>query len=467
MTASLSREAPEIHPGEKVMKSRLAFSPAKFCFPLVAILLAVVTCVPAFATNPPKVLMGFFEEWSIYYANYDLSDLYNNGSAAKLSHLIYAFGNVQKPSSPSGLCYVADAWADYQTPYLRPVNGIPDTGNLHGNFSELKKLKSLYPNLKVLISLGGYNEANRQAFVTASGTASGRQALVASCINMFVNGNVGNDVNGNPVVAANVFDGFNIDWEFPTSADKQNYTLLLTEFRNQLNTLGQQTGKHYIMSFDGPAGSDNYSNIDLYAASCQVDFITIDGYNYAGSWEALTNHGSPMWDYQTNPWYGQGLYIDYTESAYIAAGVPESKYIMGLPLFAAGWGGVPNINHGKYQNSTAPSPVPNANGVGLCSKWDGSVPGCDPLLTPGLATYNTAENLLSHGFTRYYDSNRDAVYLYNASSQIWYTFDDSSTVSVKTGYINELGLGGAFVWALKGDDANGTMVKTLATGLGR
>jgi hypothetical protein len=29
------------------------------------------------------------------------------------------------------------------------------------------------------------------------------------------------------------------------------------------------------------------------------------------------------------------------------------------------------------------------------------------------------------------------------------------------------GLGGAYVWALKDDDANGTMVKTMAAGLGR
>jgi chitinase len=29
------------------------------------------------------------------------------------------------------------------------------------------------------------------------------------------------------------------------------------------------------------------------------------------------------------------------------------------------------------------------------------------------------------------------------------------------------GLGGAYVWALKDDDANGSLVKTMALGLGR
>jgi len=59
---------------------------------------------------------------------------------------------------------------------------------------------------------------------------------------------------------------------------------LLKEFRSQLDALGETTGKRYILSFDGPAGAQNYVNIDLKQAAEQVDFITIDGYNYAGSW---------------------------------------------------------------------------------------------------------------------------------------------------------------------------------------
>ena len=34
-------------------------------------------------------------------------------------------------------------------------------------------------------------------------------------------------------------------------------------------------------------------------------------------------------------------------------------------------------------------------------------------------------------------------------------------------YIDLRGLGGADVWALKDDDANGTMLKTMANGLGQ
>jgi chitinase len=442
---------------------------------LVVCLLALTTCgVPAFTQDHPghgKILAGFFEEWSIYYAGYGLANLESNGSAAKLSHLVYAFANVAPdPLNPStNVCTIADAWADFETPYLTPVGGIPDTWPLYGNFAEILKLKQLHPNLRTVISIGGASATNTAAFSAAASTMAGRHALAASCIDMFVVGNVGSDWNG-PITAPGLFDGFNIDWEFPAAGDKQNFTLLLQEFRNQLNALSAKTGKQYILSFDGPAGAQNYINIDLKQAAKQVDFITIDGYNYAGSWDTTTNHASPLFDSREDSNFGQGLDIDDTVMAYLKAGVPPEKYVMGVPLYGAGWTGVPKVNHGLYQSSTGPSPVLLANGKGLCTDLSGGTPGCDVLLTPGTATYSTLATLTKNGYTEYYDPRRVAVWLYDPTTKTFYTYDNPATAFLKTAYINLRvpgGLGGAFVWAVKDDDANGTMVKILALGLRR
>lgn len=442
---------------------------------LPAILLALLTGgVPALAqtnNSQGKILAGYFEEWSIYYANYNLANLESNGSAAKLSHLIYAFGNVSASASDpsSDTCVIADAWADFEDNNLRPVGGIADAWPLYGNFAEILKLKQLHPNLKTVISLGGASAANTQAFSTAASTEAGRQALVASCINMFIVGNVGSDWNGN-ITAPGLFDGINIDWEFPTATDKPSFTLLLKEFRNQLNVLSAQTGKQYSLSFDGPAGAQNYTNIDLKNAAKQVDFITVDGYNYAGTWESTTNDASSLFDSRQDPAFGQNLDIEDTVAAYLKAGVPPQKYVMGVPLYGAGWTGVPNANHGLYQNSTGPSPVLLSNGTGLCTDLSGNTPGCDTLLTPGTATYATLSNLTANGYKSYFDPSRIAVWLYNPTTETFYTYDDPDTAFLKSIYIDFRvpgGLGGAFVWAVKDDDANGTMVKTLAVGLGR
>ena len=429
-------------------------------------LLSLVACIsPSFAEKPKpgKILGGYFEEWSIYYAGYNIANLQQNGVADRLTHLLYAFGNVT--TTPAPACAIADSWADYQSPYLPSVNGTPYPGPLYGNFAAIQQLKGLHPNLKVLMSLGGASAANTAAFVSAASTATGRQALAASCIDMFVNGNIAAGIT-----APGLFDGFNIDWEFPTATDTQNFTALLTEFRSQLNALSETTGTQYSLSFDGPAGAQNYVNIDLRKAAKQVDFITIDGYNYSGSWVTQTNEASPLFDSRQDPLFGQGLDINDTVNAYLKAGVPASKYTMGLPLYAAGWTGAPNVKHGLYQNSTGPSPVLLANGTGLCSDISGNTPGCDTLLTPGLATYSTLSTLTSNGYSKYFDPRRVAVSLFDPTSGTFYTYDDPFTASLKMIYINLKvpgGLGGAYVWALKDDDANGTMVKTMAVGLGR
>ncbi|MFZ0761823.1 MAG: glycosyl hydrolase family 18 protein [Candidatus Sulfotelmatobacter sp.] len=429
-------------------------------------LLALVACVsPSFAQNynQGKILGGYFEEWSIYYAGYNIANLQQNGVADKLTYLIYAFANVT--TSPSPACAFADTWADYQSPYLPSVSGVADPGPLYGNFAAIQQLKQLHPRLKVLISIGGASATNTAAFVTAASTQAGRQALAASCIDLFVKGNIAPGIT-----APGLFDGFNIDWEFPTATDTQNFTALLQEFRKQLDALGQTTGKHYVMSFDGPAGAQNYVNIDLRNAAKQVDFITIDGYNYAGSWDTQTNDASPLFDSKQDPLYGQGLDIDSTVNAYLKAGVPPSKYTMGLPLYGAGWTGVPDVNHGLYQNSTGPSPVLWANGTGLCPDLSGNTAGCDTLLTPGLLTYSTLATLTSNGYSRYFDPRRVAVSLYDKTTGTFYTYDDPTTAFLKMIYVNlkvRGGLGGAYVWALKDDDANGTMVKTMAAALGR
>jgi len=431
---------------------------------LTTLLFAIASVQPSSAQDgkPGKILGGYFEEWSIYYAGYNIANLQQNGAADKLTHLIYAFANVT--TSPSPACAIADTWADYSSPYLPSVSGTPYAGPLYGNFAAIQQLKQLHPKLKVIMSIGGASATNTAAFVTASSTEAGRQALASSCIDLFVKGNIAPGIT-----APGLFDGFNIDWEFPASTDTQNFTALLAEFRSQLNALSKTTGKQYVMSFDGPAGAQNYVNIDLKRAASQVDFITIDGYNYAGSWDTQTNDASPLFDSKQDPLYGQDLDIDATVDAYLKAGVPPSKYTMGVPLYGAGWTGVLNVNHGLYQSSKGPSPVPLASGTGLCTDLSGNTPGCDVLLTPGTATYSTLANLKANGYLSYFDPRRIAVSLYDPAAETFYTYDDPQTAFLKMLYIDVKvpgGLGGAYVWALKDDDANGTMVKAMAAGLG-
>jgi chitinase len=427
-------------------------------------LLALAACVSqSFAQAPGrqgKIFGGYFEEWGTGYANYNIADLQKNGVADTLTHLIYAFGNVTAATTPA--CAVADPSAAYQNSNVPSVSGKAYTAPLYGNFGAIQQLKELHPNLKVLISLGG-QAGDVTGFARASSTAAGRAALAASCIDMFVKGNIAKGIT-----APGLFDGFNIDWEFPAAADKQNFTALLKEFRAQLDALTKTTGRKYTLTFDSPADPKKYVNIDLKAAAAQVDFLTIDGYDYAGTWDKQTNESSSLYDVAEDPVYNDARSIDATVKAYLKAGVPSAKYTMGLPLYAVGWTGVGSANHGLYQNAKDASPVLLADGSGPCPNPNKSSasPGCDTVLTAGFLTYSTIENLTNkNGYTAWYDAARVNATLYNPSTGTFYTYDDPRVVAMKTDYIKKNQLGGAYVWALNDDDANGSLTKAIAAGL--
>jgi chitinase len=426
------------------------------------VVLNLLFLAPLFGQSPQhsKIFGGYFEEWGINYAGYNIADLQKNGVADELTHLIYAFGNVT-PTSPAA-CAVADPVAAYENSALPSVTGKPYTAPLYGNFGAIQQLKELHPNLKVLISLGG-QAGDVTGFATAASTAAGRAALAASCIDMFVKGHIAPGIT-----APGLFDGFNIDWEFPGPGDKQNFTALLKEFRKQLNVLTKTTRKKYVLTFDSPANPTKYANIDLKAAAAQVDFLTIDGYDYAASSDQQTNESSSLYDSKVDPVFADDRYIEAAVKGYLQAGVPAAKYTMGFPLYAVGWAGVPNANHGLYQNATGAAPVLLSDGSGVCPNPDKAhaSPGCDTVLTPGFATYSTIENLMHEpGYTVWYDSDRVGATLYNSSTGTFYTYDNPAAAAVKVAYIKKHKLGGAYVWALNDDDASASLTKAIARGL--
>lgn len=436
--------------------------PLRFVLTSLLVSAVWVLCSSAQARRHPHtgIFGGYFEEWGVNYAGYNIADLQTNGVADELTHLIYAFGNVTPTSPPA--CAIADPVAAYQNPNVPSVSGKPYTSPLYGNFGAIQQLKELHPHLKVLISLGG-QAGDVSGFVTASATPAGRAALASSCINLFVKGNIAPGVS-----APGLFDGFNIDWEFPGAADKENFTALLKEFRVELDALSKMTGTKYVLTFDSPNSPKKYVNIDLKAAAAQVDFITIDGYDYAGSWDKQTNESSSLYDTSSDPVYADARSIDATVRAYLKAGVPPAKYTMGLPLYAVGWKGVANANHGLYQNVGGASPVLLADGSGICPSQDKlhPAPGCDTILTPGFSTYSTIKNLTSkYGYTPWYDSARVGATLYNPSTGIFFTYDDIAAVAAKTAYIKKKKLGGAYVWALNDDDSKASLTKAIAAGL--
>src|SRR5689334_16636128 len=228
---------------------------------VAATVLVTVTAAPAAAQahqNEPYRKVGYFTQWGIYARNYQLSKVQSSGQAARLTHLNYAFGVV----TADGLCASADPWADWQTPFSADlsVDGVADVAGqpIAGNLNQLAELKKKNPKLRVLISLGGWTGS--ATFSDAALTDASRQKLVSSCVDLWIKGNLPGLSAG---VAAGIFDGVDLDWEWPGSEgnagnvirpeDKRNFTLLTAEFRKQLDALGRKNRKHYELTAFLPA----------------------------------------------------------------------------------------------------------------------------------------------------------------------------------------------------------------------
>jgi chitinase len=426
---------------------------------LSALILFLSFCITS-ARAQGRVLGGYFEEWGVQYSGYTMADLEKSGVAAQLTYLIYAFGNVTPGTSP--VCAIADPKAAWQDTSILGVNGKPFPGPIYGNFAGMLELKRLHPHLRTLISLGG-QAGDVSGFTAAAASPAGRRALAASCIHLFLQGQLAPHVE-----APGLFDGFNIDWEFPLQADRDNFTALLHEFRSQLDELGRRTGRHYILTFDSPANPRKYANIDLKAAAREVDFLTIDGYDYAAPTEQTTDASSALYNSPADPLRDQARAIDDTVRAYLKAGVPASKYTMGIPLYGVGWSGVPERNHGLYQSAASAAPVFLADGRGVCPTQDkiAPAPGCDTILTPGYVTDATLSQLRRRPDALFWeDSRRDEATLYLSGSHTFYTFDNLRSIAAKTAYIRQHKLRGAYVWALGDDDSPAIHIKALAAGL--
>lgn len=406
------------------------------------------------AHQPPdsgQRVVAYFTQWGIY-SGFMEKNLVTNGTAARLTVLDYAFSNI----SPDLQCSQGDVWADYQRPFSasESVNGQDDTWseNLRGNFKQLRELKQLYPHLKILIAIGGWTWST---YFSAAAEPQNRAAFVQSCLDQYIQGNLpllAGDVAGGPGSAANIFDGFDIDWEYPDNPgngnaygpqDTANFTGLLAEFRQQLDALGKQTGKHYLLSAALPSGQDKYSHIQLNKIGRYLDWGSLMAYDMHGTWDANgpTDFNAPLFcdPRDPSPAPANTYCINTAVRNYARAGFPLRKLVLGIPLYGHGWTNVPNINHGLFQSSPAIQPAS---------------------LGGGTANYNQLAPL---NMTRYWDPLAQTAWYYDGTN--FWSFDDRASITLKMGYVKLLGLGGAMAWSLDGDDASGTLMNAIYRGL--
>ncbi|WNG45931.1 glycosyl hydrolase [Archangium minus] len=388
-----------------------------------------------------KRIVAYYTAWSVYARKYFVSNI----PASKLTHINYAFANI----SADGKCILGETYPDIDMGGGWP--GEWDAGALRGNFRALKELKKSHPHLKTLISVGGWSWS--KYFSQVAATAASRSAFVKSCVDMYIKGQF---PGVDPANGVGVFDGIDIDWEYPTGgglpgnisspADKENYTLLMQEFRNQLNAVSAQTGKQYLLTIATGASPDLLANKQETKKLSQIlDWINVMSYDYHGAFESSTNFQSALYRVTGDPAASSGFYTDGSIAKMLELGVEPSKIVVGVPFYGRGWGNVPNVNNGLFQSGTP-----------TMGTWDDGTSG-----PTGVFDYKDIKRNYENvnGYTKYFHPEAKEAYVYNPNTKIWIAYDDPQSMSAKADYILSKGLGGAMAWELSSDD--GSLVDTL------
>lgn len=401
-----------------------------FCVLFVALPL-VAQESPAGKTDlqgiPTHKVIAYFPQWGLYggyvFGGYFVKNLITTGSATRLTHLNYAFANVV-----DNQCASFDTWADFQDPLAanETVNGEADSlapNAFVGNFHQLQELKKLYPKLHIVISIGG-GSADPNAFSTAA-LPENREAFVKSCIDMYIRGNFAPGIH-----EPDIFDGIDIDWEYPaTTADEENFTALLQEFRKQLDRIHPGM----ILSIAAPAGSWAYQYIDLPTIQHILSYFNLMTYDFDGPWNYTTGFVAPLYASRLDP--DPTNNADYSVKAYLSMGIAPEKIVFGVPFYGYQWDEVPNVNHGLFEPGSP---------VGYGSEYNYIV---------------TIANTLQE----YRDATNKAPWLYDGNN--FWTFDDPVSLEFKTDYIRKYHLGGVMIWEISGDLQDGLLLKTLVNGL--
>jgi chitinase len=347
-----------------------------------------------------------------------VKNIHTSGSASKLTHILYAFGNVT-----GGGCAIGDSYADYDRFYsaAESVDGVADTwdaGALRGNFGQLRRLKRMYPNLRILWSFGGWTWSSGFPQAAANPTA-----FANSCFNLVEDARW-----------RDVFDGIDIDWEYPNACGLTCDTSSgFAGYRNLMSALRSRFGSNLVTSaITADASANGKQDKADYAGAAQyVNWYMPMTYDFFGAWAPTgpTAPHSPLTSYAGIP--QQGFWADAAIQKLKSKGIPASKLLLGIGFYGRGWTGVTQTTPGG--TATGPAPGTYEQGVDDYKVIKGRCPSNGTIAGTAYA---------------------------KCGSQ-WWSYDTPATIRGKMSYARGQGLGGAFFWELSGDTSGGELITAM------
>ena len=278
-------------------------------------------------------------------------------------------------------------------------------------------LKQRNPDLKVLLSLGGWTGCEPCSDVF--NTDTGRKEFAASLKELSDHFHT---------------DGFDLDWEYPVipgppghpykDADKVNVTLLMKDIR-------EACGDDFETSI-AAGGFTTFieKSLDWPEVMKYTNFINLMTYDLIHGYSRISGHHTPL--YSTPQ---QTESTDHAVQLLLSKGVPRHQIVIGA------------VTYGRFFQMEVDSLV------------DLNAP-CHFLY--GFSYKHMLDSLApERGFTILWDSVAQAPYALNQDRNLLATYEDEKSMALKTKYAMDQGLGGIMFWQLCDDKPKGGLLEVI------
>jgi len=425
----------------------------------------------------------YFTNWARYRNGLinEGKDVFEMGLDANLcSHFMYGFATVtdreyelksNDPNAdhPSGseaqdrLCPEACNDPNFKTNWSDPDAETCDwpcaASRVYRGYEGLTVgMKAKNPNIKALISVGGWNFNDCGASESATFGQGKKTCEIFS--------EIAADESKTRKFAQKVmdfchkwgFDGFDLDWEYPVVAGHNNatkvggafqrtpqdYTNYIRMLRIMKEEFQQESPPLLLTAAVGVGKATVDEAYDIRGMSEHLDLINLMTYDLHGAWEQRTGCNANLYatTEDTNLGGGVGageattgypLSVSWAVQYWIDGGAPASKLTIGLATYGRGW------------------TLSDPNNMGYNSPASGASSKGGSTGEAGYRSYYEIQDILTKpGATVVYDEERQCPYVVYDGE--WIGYDNEKSICAKLAFATGLGLAGSMVWALDLDN---------------
>ncbi|WP_196209720.1 glycoside hydrolase family 18 protein [Citrobacter sp. Res13-Sevr-PEB04-36] len=371
----------------------------------------------------------------------------NKLDVRQITHLNYSFGLVYNNEKDETNDALKDPSKLHQI-WLSP--------KVQADLQKIPTLRKQNPNLKVLLSVGGWGA---RGFSGAAATKGSRAVFIQSV---------------QEIVKKYNLDGIDLDWEYPVNgawglvesqpADRDNFTALLKELRSAM-------GPQKLVTIAVGANADSPKSwVDVKAIAPLLDYINLMTYDMAYGTQYFNSnlYDSTQWPTVAA---ADKYSADFVVNNYLAAGLKPGQMNLGIGFY----GRVPKraiepgIDWSKpdAQKNPATQPYFEPQQIELFKSLDVD------LTKDTYVKYNDIVAKLINDpqkrFSQHWDDEAKVPWLSVQSADgktlFALSYENPRSVAIKADYIKSKGLGGAMFWEYGADDKN-QLAKQLAESLG-